>query len=74
MTFFNKKEDVVSIELTPYGRSLLAKGKLKPAYYAFFDDDILYDAGAAGFSEDNNQIQTRIVDETTLDRDWETFC
>ena len=64
MTFFNKKEDVVSIELTPYGRSLLAKGKLKPAYYAFFDDDILYDAGAAGFSEDNNQIQTRIVDET----------
>lgn len=64
MTFFNKKEDVISIELTPYGRSLLAKGKLKPAYYAFFDDDILYDAGAAGFSEDNNQIQTRIVDET----------
>jgi len=64
MTFFNKKEDVISIELTPYGRSLLAKGKLKPAYYAFFDDDILYDAGAGGFSETNDQIQARIVEET----------
>ena len=64
MAFFNKKEDVIKIELTPYGRSLLSKGKLKPAFYAFFDDDILYDSEAAGFSENQNKIQTRIIQET----------
>ena len=33
MTFFNKKTDVIDIELTPYGRYLLSIGKLKPKYY-----------------------------------------
>ena len=66
MTFFDKKEDVIDIELTPYGRSLLAKGRLLPSYYAFFDDDILYDVMAAGeiAPEAQNTIQTRIFDET----------
>jgi hypothetical protein len=64
MTFFNKKEDVIGIELTPYGRSLLSKGKLEPVYYAFFDDDILYDSAAGGFTETNNLIEARIIDET----------
>jgi len=66
MTFFNKKEEVINIELTPYGRSLLAKGILKPAYYAFFDDDILYDAMAAGeiTAEAQNLIETRIFNDT----------
>jgi len=66
MTFFDKKEDVINIELTPYGRSLLAKGKLLPSYYAFFDDDILYDVMAAGATdpEVQNTIQTRIFDDT----------
>lgn len=66
MTFFDKKEDVINIELTPYGRSLMAMGKLQPAYYAFFDDDILYDTMAAGAtsSEAQNTIQTRILQET----------
>ena len=64
MTFFNKKEDVLKIELTPYGRHLLSKGELKPDHYAFYDDDVLYDSAAAGFSEDNSQIKTRILQET----------
>tara|TARA_R110002110_G_scaffold126866_2_gene305521 strand:- start:4917 stop:5882 length:966 start_codon:yes stop_codon:yes gene_type:complete len=64
VTFFNKKEDVISIELTPYGRSLMSKGTLMPTYYAFFDDDILYDAEAGGFTEEQNVIQTRILTET----------
>ena len=41
MEFFNKKEDVLSVELTEYGEYLLAIGKLNPTYYAFFDDDII---------------------------------
>ena len=64
MSFFDKKEDVINIELTPYGRSLMAKGQLQPAYYSFFDDDILYDSQAAGYTEEQNLIRTRILTET----------
>lgn len=64
MTFFNKKEDVIKIQLTPYGKSLLSQGRLKAEYYAFFDDDILYDSNAAGFSESQAEIQSRILNNT----------
>ena len=64
MEFFNKKEDVLDIQLTEYGKSLLAKGKLKPVYYAFFDDDILYDASGTGLVENQNAIEPRIQDDT----------
>ena len=39
MAFFNKKEDVLHIELTSLGKHLLSLGKLKPHSYKFFDDD-----------------------------------
>ena len=61
MTFFNRKEDVIKIELTPHGRKLLSQGKLKPFYYAFFDDDILYDSNRGGFSETNLESKGRIL-------------
>ena len=64
MSFFDKKEEVTSIELTPYGRHLLSLGKLKPSYYAFFDDDILYNVEAGGTTETSSQIKTRILNET----------
>jgi hypothetical protein len=65
MTFFNKKEEVIDLELTPYGESLLSAGKFKPTYYAFFDDDILYDAsGSCGIIETQNTIETRIQTDT----------
>jgi len=64
MSFFDKKEEVLDLKLTPYGRHLLSKGKLKPVYYAFLDDDVLYDTDAAGFNESNNEVKTRIIDET----------
>ena len=64
MTFFNKKEDVLKIELTPHGRKLLSQGKLMPSYYAFLDDDILYDASQGGASENNSQSKERILSET----------
>jgi|10_taG_2_1085330.scaffolds.fasta_scaffold00051_42 hypothetical protein len=41
--FLNKKEQVFDIQLTTYGRYLMSIGKLQPVYYAFFDDNILYD-------------------------------
>jgi hypothetical protein len=65
MTFFNKKTDVINIELTPYGRYLLSIGKLKPKYYDFSDDDILYDVSADGSSKESPQdAHNRIVSNT----------
>ena len=64
MTFFNPKEEVLDIKLTQYGRHLLSKGKMKPVYYAFFDEGVLYDAASAGITETKNSAETRIQDET----------
>ena len=64
MTFFNKEEDVIQIELTPHGRKLLSHGRLKPEFYAFFDDDIIYDSKRAGFEELNSQSKNRIIVDT----------
>ena len=64
MTFFNKKEDVLKIELTPYGRKLLGKGKFKPVFYTFLDDDILYNSEKAGFVENSTSAKDRILKET----------
>jgi len=46
MEFFNKKEEVIEVQLTEYGKYLLSLGRMRPAYYSFFDDDILYDTEA----------------------------
>ena len=43
MEFFNKKQDVIDVQLTPFGKQLLSKGLFKPVYYAFSDDGVLYD-------------------------------
>tara|TARA_R110002020_G_scaffold72709_2_gene186937 strand:- start:815 stop:1756 length:942 start_codon:yes stop_codon:yes gene_type:complete len=64
MTFFNKKEDVLKIELTPHGRKLLSRGKLMPKYYSFLDDDVLYDITQGGGTENNSQTKNRILSET----------
>ena len=64
MSFFNKKTDVISVELTQYGKHLLSIGKFKPAYYDFFDNDVLYDGQYGGISEARNNIQNRIKNET----------
>ena len=64
MTFFNQDEETISIELTKHGRELLSRGVMKPFFYSFSDDDILYDIARGGGSENNSQIQSRIVSQT----------
>ena len=64
MTYFNKKEEVLDIELTQYGKHLLSIGKFNPTYYRFFDDDVLYDARCADITEIQNEIDPRITDGT----------
>ena len=58
--------DVLDIQLTPYGRHLLQNGSLMPQYYAFFDDDVIYDSSAGGFTEKNSDTKNRILNETPI--------
>jgi hypothetical protein len=65
--FFNAAEDVIQIELTPYGRERLSSGEFNPVYYSFHDDDILYDGTYAGVSdEEQNDIESRILTTARL--------
>ena len=66
MAFLNKKEDVIDLQLTQYGKYLVSQGKFKPIYYAFFDDDIIYDQRYATGSglETQKNIETRIMENT----------
>ena len=75
MSFFNKKEDVLEVELSPHGRYLLSIGKLKPAFYAFMDDDVLYDTIAAtgSLAESNHEVKNRILAETPSLKPQRTF-
>jgi len=74
MIFFNPKEDVLDIELTQHGKRLLSQGRLKPSYYLFFDDDILYDANCAdNATEPQKDIEGRIQEETPRLRTQYTF-
>ena len=66
MEFFNKKEEVIDLQITQFGRHLLSKGKFKPVYYSFFDDNILYDSLKAGFGEDQNESEARIKETPTM--------
>jgi len=63
MEFFNKKEEVLDFQLTDYGKHMLSLGQWKPAYYAFYDGDILYDTAAisgSGYEEKQNKNDRRI--------------
>jgi hypothetical protein len=62
MTFFNKKTEVMQIEMTPYGRYLYSIGKFKPHSYEFVDDDVVYKI--SGSTEVQEAAHKRIISET----------
>tara|TARA_R110002051_G_scaffold42727_1_gene87444 strand:+ start:436 stop:1458 length:1023 start_codon:yes stop_codon:yes gene_type:complete len=65
MSLFDSKQEVVNIELTSYGKKKLALGKFNPSYYAFFDDDVIYDVSYANLTESaNGEADDRIRKET----------
>tara|TARA_Y100001973_G_C5181818_1_gene325368 strand:+ start:177 stop:1223 length:1047 start_codon:yes stop_codon:yes gene_type:complete len=71
LEFFDKKQEVMETVLTPHGRKLFMQGKLNPAYYAFFDDDIIYDGkygnsdgSVLPLTENQNDIEGRIQEDT----------
>ncbi len=86
MKFMDKKEEVLDLQLTPWGEYLLSRGKFNPAYYSFHDENILYDsryaASGKGQATDaqievsatpTKEIQTRIQDETPQPRTQAVF-
>jgi|TARA_R110002012_G_scaffold314035_1_gene526345 hypothetical protein len=64
--FTNKKEQVFDLQLTSYAKYMLSIGKFKPAFYAFFDDNVVYDKRYTFTSatEEQSDIDKRIKDET----------
>jgi len=63
--FFNKKEEVINLQITQFGRHLLSKGQFKPVHYSFFDDNILYNAANVGITEKQNESEERIREAQT---------
>lgn len=68
MTYFNPDEEVLNIELTPYGKYLFSQGKFRPAKYSFSDEDVVYNvaqmSGSSTFTEEQNTANTRIIQDT----------
>lgn len=56
----------MKVELTPYGRYKLSIGKLKPHHYRFFDNNVIYDGASMKVSEDQNDSDNRIRQETPI--------
>ena len=56
----------MKVELTPFGRYKLSIGKLKPHHYRFFDNNVIYDGKAMGISEDQNDSDNRVRQETPV--------
>jgi len=73
MSFFDSKEEVLNIELTSYGKLLLSRGLLKPAYYSFHDDDILYDSQYASITEITSNSENRIQENTVYLKPFYSF-
>ena len=73
MKFFDSKEEVLDIQLTQYGRHLLSKSAWKPVYYAFFDENVLYDGQYGGLVDNKNDVEARIQEETPLLRTQHSF-
>jgi hypothetical protein len=65
--FFDKKQEVLDVKLTRYGRHLLSRGKFKPVYYCFSDDEVIYDqrwiSGTLAV-EEQSMVEQRIQKDT----------
>jgi len=59
-TFFNQKEEVLDVKLTPYGKHRFSLGEFSPEFYSFYDADILYEGTYGGITEIQNNIVSRI--------------
>jgi hypothetical protein len=70
MAFKDKKQDVIDIKLTQFGKGSFIRGSFQPVFYRFFDDGIIYDRKYAGVSEDQNSSEDRIKQDLTFDTQY----
>ena len=73
MTFMNKKEEVLDIKLTQYGKKLLSEGNFDPVYYSFHDEGVLYDSEYGSFEETQSTTEDRILENTPSLRTQHNF-
>lgn len=66
MEFFDRKEEVIEIKLTQFGKRKLADGFFKPKFYAFYDDDVTYDAAYGATIEAPHSASVRIQDAVRM--------
>ena len=66
MEFFNKKEEVLDLQLTQYGKYLLSIGKLNPAYYTLHDENVIYDSQFSQGTELQSEARVRIQSDTPI--------
>jgi len=75
--FLDKKEQVIDFKLTSYGRYLISIGSFKPTYYAFFDNNIVYDSryyvGGPTRPIDQSKINERIKEDTSFSETVSVF-
>ena len=77
----DKKLNVYDFQLTNYGKYLMSIGQYAPKYYAFYDDNIVYDnmytktgsALVSPVSESQNSINERIKNNTAYIGTLTTF-
>jgi hypothetical protein len=65
--FLDQKEEIITFELTSYGRKLYSQGNFKPFYYALLDDCVMYDVAYSGQAEAQNDTDARIRDYPTME-------
>lgn len=69
MKFLDRKEQVLELQMTQYGKALMSRGVFQPAYYAFFDDDVVYDSEYMSTGGDTTATSIALENSvTTSDR------
>lgn len=71
--FLNKKEDVLDLQLTRYGRQELVSGTFDPKMYTFHDHGVLYDIEHGRYSGSETDEFDRITKNTPYLRPQSIF-
>ena len=66
MEFFNRKEEVIDIKMTQYGKKRYSEGKFNPKFYSFSDEDVIYDFSYSGTTEPEHSASIRIKDSLRM--------
>lgn len=66
MKFLDKKEQVLELQMTQYGKGLMSRGDFSPSYYAFFDDDVVYDNKYAARNQDGTDDVVKLESSTRI--------